>query len=1020
MRVGFVLMAVFFLASAGCRPDPATLRHDDESAVVENSVAKSEKPTQTDRLQLAVEAATRDEWSKAKQLMRQHLVTHPDETDLQQRLARIAQRKNEIGIAIEFLQSAIEINPRVSNSVYVDLAKLTMVSGQAFETVSVYERLVTHYPSAIEDRFALTGLASMLGLEDIAIEQLKWLAQHNRGDDEGLVVLAQPTQVEPDAEMCRKLLRLNPNDLRPHYGLAKIDAMHQRWREVVRRLEPVVERHPHFLPAYALYGRGLAEIGDREEILQWQRAAPEGVEATAQYWLAAGGWAERHGEHAIAVRAYYEAAKREEANNAETLTRLSRSLRQINRNDDAEKVDDRKRLLTRLHDATKTLYERLTRSQQSALDVADAMTELGRVWEAEAWARMALKLPDDRLPNAKTRYLSIRKRLTNETPWQTSGLLDSLRQDLADLPPIDWVESNLDSRSLATTQRGRIRFRNVAEESGLIHTIAFDPAQLQMGFSIYQGNGGGGAITDFDLDGWPDVVLAELNGSPMKEDSDSDVLFRNQRGVFVDVTQAVGLRDCGFSQGISSCDYNNDGFPDLCVANIGRNRLFQNKGDGTFEDVTDQAGLSGMAWTVSMAIADFDNDGHADLFDVNYCGGQRPFEERCHSRVTGLPTSCTPLDFEAEPDQVWQGVGDGTFREMTKSWLSPTDAGRGLGVVVANLDEKPGIDVFVANDMSSNHLWSPSLANADDVQKVPSFVMDEIGTARGVALSGRSFSQASMGIAQGDPDHDGDLDLFVTHFYDDYNTYYEQISAGIWADHSHQSELAEPSMKLLGFGTQFADYDNDGNLELIITNGHVSDLGRENVPYMMPAQLFRIGSDLRWEELDRLSLGDYFTKDHLGRVVATLDANRDGLNDVLITQLREPVALLLNESQGADAGNAPGNSIGLVLIAKDSQRDAVGAVIHAKSDDQSHYAQVAAGDGFMCSNQRRVSFGVGDAVAISDLTIDWPSGRRQDYGRVLSGADYVLVEGETQPFKLFDHHESLSPPVIHESPTTVR
>ena len=1009
--------------STGAKGKPpaeaATLADGDPAPI-----GRSAAPSQTERIQLAIAAAQNRDWKAAKENLNQQLIADPADTRLQQTLAKIAMQQGDLILAIELLRSVIEIDPQAPLPIYQQLAEWTVAAGQPFETVALYESLSNRHPNAVEERFALAGLASMLGLESSVLTQLKWLAQHNRGDDESLVVLAQPAQVEPDAELCKKILQMNPDDLRPHYGLAKLDAMHQRWDEVVDRLAPVIEKHPQFIPALVLYGRGLAEVGDEEKMQQWLKTVPAEAKSTADYWLAKGAWADRRGNYSVAAEAFYEAAILEHANQAETITRLTRALQRIGMPDQVTMLAQRNQQLTRLHQATKTLYERSSRSQQFAFKVADSMTQLDRPWEAEAWARLALRLPDDRVPDAKDRYLASRSRLTATTPWQSIDWLEKMRTSILELtvdPSRDASPNPKDGpRRSITSNPGQIYFRDVAGERGLVHRISLNSEGSDGGLSISESSGGGAAVIDFDLDGWPDVALSQLSGSPLQNDSDANLLFRNHRSNFTDVAGPSGFIDRGFSQGISACDYNNDGFPDLFVSNIGRNRLFKNQGDGTFEDVSDEAGLGGQAWTVSSAVADINGDGHSDIFETNYCAGGRAYEKQCRSRETGQPVSCTPLDFDAEPDRAWAGRGDGTFVDVTQTWIRQTDAGRGLGVLAANLDDSPGLDLFVANDMSSNHLWSSMQSSSDALDKdaldkpdasdnsdassaISLFAMRESGIASGVALSGRSFSQASMGIAHGDPDHDGDLDLFVTHFHDDYNTLYEQISPGLWADHSHRADLAEPSMKLLGFGTQFADFDNDGNLELIVANGHVGDFGKDDTPFKMPPQLFRLKDDLRWEELDRSQLGDYFSVNHLGRAVAILDADRDGRSDVLITGLMETTALLRNESKPAKNQDQLGKSVGMILVATESQRDAVGAVVRARVGDRMHYAQVTAGDGFMCTNQRRLAVGLGDDSVINEVTIEWPSGQKQTHLSIGAGADYLFVEGQQEPFRLFDH-----------------
>ena len=331
---------------------------------------------------------------------------------------------------------------------------------------------------------------------------------------------------------------------------------------------------------------------------------------------------------------------------------------------------------------------------------------------------------------------------------------------------------------------------------------------------------------------------------------------------------------------------------------------------------------------------------------------------------------------------------------MTAQWLDQSNPGRGLGLIVGPLDERPGLDVYVANDMTANQLWSSDQSG--------NFRMVDLASIRGVANSGRSFSQASMGMSAADPDQDGDIDFFLTHFAEDHNTYYEQVHPGLWADRTIQVGLAKPSMNLLGFGTEWVDFDNNGTLELVVSNGHVDDVDRKDIQYQMPPQMFRRQPDGRWQELDRATLGTYFDRNHLGRALATLDANRDGRCDVVITHLYTPVSLLINESK------TKSSSLGIMLKSRKGSRDAVGSTIRYQVGNQSFTTSLMTGDGYMCANQRRIHVGTGDYAAITNLTIQWPTGESQEVGTLDSGGDYVIVQGDS-PHRLFQHQNEAKP-----------
>ncbi|MGV3483469.1 MAG: CRTAC1 family protein, partial [Planctomycetaceae bacterium] len=686
-----------------------------------------------------------------------------------------------------------------------------------------------------------------------------------------------------------------------------------------------------------------------------------------------------------AARAFWECLRLGEPGLPGTLNGLMLSLNQIERHADANKVAQQISKYSQLRDAIKTHFERGSRSQQAAMQVAESMADLGRIWEAEAWARLAVSLPTEPLKDSRERYLAIRSRLTVDTPWQLREAILGDQLDLADLPDVGWIAANEAGSMLEHGLSGQFNFRDDAYQRGWRHTCAISPEAETAGHWIYQSLGGGVGVLDFDLDGWPDLAAAMLDGRPLETDSSPNRIFRNLNGAFKECSLQAGYADTGFSQGITVGDYNEDGFPDIFDSNIGQNRLYRNNGDGTFEEIAAPAGLKGMLWTTSAAIVDIDGDGISDIYEANYCRGLDPYQHPCRNRV-GKISTCPPLQFEAESDRIWRGLGDGTFTDASPLWMDQDSPGRGLGVVVGAFDERPGLDLYVANDMTVNHLWSGEPSS-------DGFRLAELGAIRGLGYSARSTSQASMGMAVGDPDGDGDTDFFLTHFADDHNTYYEQVSPGFWSDRSVITGLAAPSMKLLGFGTQWCDFDNNGSLELIVANGHVDDVDRTDVSFRMPPQLFHRHADGHWTEYEQ-ELGEYFSTNHLGRALATLDVDRDGRMDVAITHLYEPVSLLTNLTEGS------GSRIGLELKSTRGARDAIGATVTATIHGRKIWAQLTAGDGYMCSNERRISIGTGETSKVSDVTVAWPSGEIENFGELSSDHDYLLIEGCGEAFQM--------------------
>lgn len=944
----------------------------------------------TNHWETASRALTRGDLASADTALRQHLITAPNDVKALELSGDVAAQLRDHARAVANYRAVLAVDGVApTNSLFSKLAVELMATGSAYQCLQVLQQRAAEYPQNPEAHAESVGLAAMLGLADQALPSMRWLTQHGQGDPQLLQVLADPRRVEADGEWCSELLEENPSDLRPEYGLAQVDDVKMRWDDVTNRLEPVLRRHPEFIPAHNLYGLALVQQGRFDELNRWHERLPAAAQETAGYWMVAGLWARYREQPAQAARAFWTVLRIDQASYPEALPHLLFALNQIDRAIEAEQVSEQMVRRTNLRDRLKTHLEREGRSQEAALGVARAMLDLGRVWEAEGWARLAVSLPDQIQADIRDQYMKIRSKLTVQTPWQLPEYDLGKRMDLSDLPEVAWdrVVAVEPMRGLA--QSGTFRFAEQAGERGLVHETKFAETPGVSGHSIYQSVGGGVGVIDFDLDGWPDLAVAVLDGRPLQLDSAPNRLFRNLDGQFVEVTTPASYHDRGFGQGICVGDFNEDGFPDLLDANIGRNCLYRNNGDGTFSEVSLQVGLDGEHWTTCGLIADIDGDGVADLYEVAYCAGKQPYEKECRSNK-GLAT-CVPLDFDPEPDRVWRGRGDGTFEDVTSEWMVQDSPGRGLGIVAAQLDSYPGIDLYVANDMTVNHLWS-TRGDKDGLV--------DVGLLSGLGVSGQSQSQASMGIAAGDPDGDGDLDLFLSHFANDHNTFYEQIAPGFWADRSFQVGLAQPSMPMLGFGTEWADFDNNGSLELVIANGHVDEVEGSETLYRMPPQLFHLDEGQRWVEANHESLGSYFSRDQLGRALVTLDADRDGRVDLAITEIYGPLALLINQSVQA------GNSVDFTFTSTTGQRDAVGTKLSCRVGGRDVTRQLSAGDGYMCSNQRRLHFGVGDVGELEEVVVTWPSGRRESFGTLPVQFSYRIVEGSGEAFAY--HHQQSS------------
>ncbi len=527
-------------------------------------------------------------------------------------------------------------------------------------------------------------------------------------------------------------------------------------------------------------------------------------------------------------------------------------------------------------------------------------------------------------------------------------------------------------RAAAPTAAGCSRFVDVATEHGLSHVYHNGEAGRSL---MVEAIGGGAGWLDYDRDERWDLYLVQ-GGDPATADRQgqpADRLFRNDGQAFRDSTDAARLAERGYGQGVAIGDYDEDGFDDIYVTNVGRNALYHNLGDGTFLDVTAEAGVGDSRWSSSAAWADLDGDGDLDLYVCNYLNYD-PLEPLDCRNAAGEPRICHPRDIDAVADECFLNQGDGTFHASAVALGLHGPGNKALGVAVADFTGDGLPDIYVANDTEPNFLF----------RRRGDGTYDEVALALGCAVDRDGNAQASMGVAAGDYDADGVLDLYVTHFHDDSNTLYRGLGQAGFEDVTGLGGLHGPTLDRLGFGAVMADFDADSRAELLVANGHIENYPGNPLLAMRP-QLFEWQSG-RWFECSDAA-GPFFARKQVGRGVALADYDADGDLDAVVVHQNTPTALLENRS-------ARGRYLACEFIGVASNRRGIGCRVTVRCGDVALVQQLCGGTSYASSHQPRLFFGLGDCDGPCTVDVMWPSGVRQSLDRV--AVDQVLTLREPE------------------------
>jgi enediyne biosynthesis protein E4 len=518
------------------------------------------------------------------------------------------------------------------------------------------------------------------------------------------------------------------------------------------------------------------------------------------------------------------------------------------------------------------------------------------------------------------------------------------------------------------TPMARFRFVDVAAQAGLTRVTSFGRPGMD---HLLDSAGAGVAFLDYDKDGILDVYVVNgwrLDGSKVVEKGRNALYKGLPGGTFKDVTDEAGVAGEGaWGSGVFVADYDGDGWPDIFLTNFGKNVLYRNLGNGRFQNVAAEAGVESPGWNTGAAFFDADGDGHLDLYVASYidCTLEDVLNAKRTLSWRGLETvAFGPFGMKGARDHFFRSVDGHHFVDATaEAGMQDRALGFGFGVRAADLDGDGKVDVYVANDSDPNYLYRNDGHGH----------FTETATWSGCALDGNGAAQASMGVAAGDVDGDGVLDLFTTNFSEDFATLYRGLGNGIFEDVSRASGVGPLTYRPLQWGAALADPDNDGDLDLVIASGHIyPQIDRHPELIGTFAQRNQLlenvseGGTIRFRDATD-EAGPGFAPKAVSRGLAVGDFDNDGRLDILISHVDGPPSLLHNETAG-------GAWLTVVCEDRHGAENPIGTEVRIKAGGRTQWRDIAAGDSYMSTHDPRPHFGLGPVETVDEVDVRWPDG----------------------------------------------
>ncbi|MFN7738421.1 MAG: FG-GAP-like repeat-containing protein [Pirellula sp.] len=915
-------------------------------------------------------------WKQVKELM----LIKPKDPELIFLAARVLAARNDISGALKMIQQIPEDAPQAGPA-SGQAAEWLVTKGDLRAAEAKLLKLIKQYPNAVP---GLRLLARLYNAEGRRWEAQRYLDRLIRLGDFTMGELLATIDCRDyyDEEATRNAFATAfPEDPYVQFAVIRTKLLRNAYGTYIQELQTMSKENPDMLEPWVWVGTSLLELDRLDELSEWLSKKPNGADRHPEYWYALGGLMLRSEKNENAARCFCEAIRLDRRHVA-AYQGLSDALLGLQRIDDAQRVRKMGNDLVTINDLTQQISYNYGAADLFS-KIATLFQGLGDDVAAFGWEATGLTI--GKLP--MTEALKNEQQALRKGKLRDPSVLDGLDYEKWELPT-NFSESIPTAKDtmLATsgdagTRENEIRMEDVAEQLGIL--CAYDNgSKPNRGWYTIEGVGGGVNAFDYDRDGWPDLSFAQAGDSPAVANPryKPKSLYRSLGGAaFQDVAIHAGVADVGYGQGIGIADIDQDGFGDLLIANLGVSRIYRNNGDGTFEymQIPQVDPLS--QWNSSLHAADINGDNLPDLLDSSYLYGTEAITKWCEVKNSARG-SCNPKTFPPGKNRLLYSNGDWSWNVASSELLESIQTGYTLGTLVTNLDGKEGNDVFFANDVSPNLLL---LSKRDE--STGSRVLVECAAAAGVAVDSIGRAQACMGIACGDQNRDGLLDLIVTNFYNEVNTLYLQSLPGVFVDGTRRSKLGELSLEQLGFGCQLVDLDNDGWLDFTVANGHIDDLRTDNIPWQMPPQILKnVQGQFRW--LQTPSPGKYFEGRWIGRGMQMLDYNVDGRPDLVATHLDRPAALLENRT------STDNHFVQLDLVGTTSERDAVGALIRIECENESWVTSMSDGEGYFGSNEHLIHLGLGKQARIDRISIEWPSGKHEEFENLEVDTRYLVVE----------------------------